>query len=96
MDIVLNIPEEAWQPVGDPDTEGGEWSRLLACLTINGTHHHLEAIELMFDENGFQQTVSSDMASTFEDYCCASHPDGGYNTTTINGRNYGLFMVPYS
>ena len=88
----LNIPDDDWAFSGP---EGNEQSRLLACVCVNGIHHHLEAYQVKVDEEGIQAVADSSFESNYEGMCMASEPDGRYQTVEIHEREYVLVMTPY-
>jgi len=89
QDIRLDIPHEAWAPTGsDDDTT----SRLLTAININGTWHHMEAYAVDDDDGG---AVDPTFTSNVDGIYAVGEPDGCFETTTINGREYVLVVTPY-
>lgn len=71
-------------------------SRLLSTLLFNGISHHLEAIEVEYDENTSTQSavclLCDDILTTYRE---ATGADGPFSTVTIDGRTYAIFVTPY-
>lgn len=57
---------------------------------------HVEAIEVCDDDAYFQRGTSTQGERMLDHLAAAFEPDGGWQTTTINGREYVVFMEPYS
>lgn len=71
-------------------------SRLLATLQLNGICHHLEAIEVTYDERTLTQSAACPLCDDIlTQYREATGADGPFSTVVIEGRTYALFMTPY-
>lgn len=71
-------------------------TRLLATLQLNGICHHLEAIEVEWDENTSTQSAAcllcDEILTTYRE---ATGADGPFCTVGVDGRTYALFVTPY-
>lgn len=86
----FEIPEEAWEDVEPHCTEG---SRLFAAVVVNGLRFYCEAIEVT-DDDGLQQASDEVWDDILSEYAHACGADGHFNTLTIRGREYAVFITP--
>lgn len=104
---LAHVPDTAWEPVGwqacdsEPDNPNVDVrSRLLATLHLTGDTSslmmHLIAIEVFRDEEGFQRTVADVHDEELDTFAAVFHPDGGWSTLTIEGREYAVFAEGFS
>jgi hypothetical protein len=71
-------------------------SRLLAAVQFNGILHHLEAIEVKWDERTSTQSAACSVCEpTLSAYGEAAGGDGPFRTVTIEARPYAIFVTPY-
>jgi len=92
----FDIPEEAWEDLDSrPDCEEdhAQGSRLFATVVINGLRFHCEAIEVA-DHDGLQQASHDEWDGILSAYAHACGADGHFNTLTIRGREYAVFITP--
>lgn len=89
--MAWRVPDEAWREAveGDPS-----FLVLEPLFALNGVQMHVEAIEVTDDEFFCQRGTTQD--EMLDHLAAALNPDGGWQTTTINGREYVVFMEPYS
>lgn len=89
--MAWRVPDEAWREAveGDPS-----FLVLEPLFALNGVQMHVEAIEVTDDEFSIQTATQHD--EMLDHLAAAFSPDGGWQTTTINGREYVVFMEPYS
>lgn len=88
-----------WEEIGVSDPT----DRLLATIVIGGVPHHLEAISVQDDPDSDpgrrpDQVASSDCYADVLDYFRAADgaTDSSFRTVDLRGRQYCLFMTPYS
>lgn len=94
-ETLVEIDLGTWEHTGD-DGEGSDpKSRLLGTLTINGVHHHIEAIQVVVDDEDCQQAASPVWRSLFDELYAANSCDGAVQTVSYDGRDYALFLSPY-
>ena len=87
----LEIPESEWHETGAV----GDRSHLLAAITVNNLDFHVEAFEVN-DLDPFGQVAAQKYHDeAFERWSAAASPDGPFETVSIGGRNYVLFMSPF-
>lgn len=94
----LEIPETAWKPVGQSNTENedAKLDRLLATVVIAGSYHHLEAYRVYYDDaDGMLKMKDTAMDKDLMPTLQRLH-EGNYYTVTIFGHEYVLFMFPYT
>lgn len=94
--IRLTVPESAWsENPWDFHDEMSHRDRLLAQVCINGTYHHLEAYRIRYTRNGelilANPTMEKELMPTLQEIY-----DGAYETVTIRGEEYVLFMFPHA
>jgi len=70
--------------------------RLLATIRLFGRYHHLEAIAVTTNAGGEQCAADPTFESLLGELHEAFGPDGAFQTVEINGREYVLFVSPYS
>lgn len=71
-------------------------SRLLASIQFNGVLHHLEAIEVKWDEHTATQSAACSLCDAIlSAYGEAAGGDGPFSTVTIEARTYAIFVTPY-
>ena len=97
--LTLHIPDDAWMESGwnggvGEVTENGI-DRLLAQVTIMGTGHHIEAYRIEDRDDGLiclaNPEMENELMPTLQDLYA-----GGYETVTIRGSKYVLFMFPHA
>jgi hypothetical protein len=92
-DLTLDIPESAWMKTGWNDGENAD--RLLAQVTIMGTGHHIEAYRIEDRDDGYiclaNPEMEEELMPTLQDLY-----SGAYETVTIRGHRYVLFMFPHA
>ena len=94
--IRFTIPEGAWSEVlwGSGDDPSNR-DRLLAQVCVNGTYHHLEAYRIRYTRGGelilANPAMEKELMPTLQDLY-----DGAYETVTIRGEEYVLFMFPHA
>lgn len=92
--VNLTIPDDAWEATG---WSAGDESRdrLLAQVCIGGTMHHLEAYRVEDRDDGLvclaNHAMEASLMPTLQELY-----SGGYETTTIRGERYVMFMFPYA
>jgi hypothetical protein len=92
MDI--NASNLKWEDIS-ADSEFPR-SRLLTAIQFDGVYHHLEAIEVRQADSEFAQSaVSYECEDILAKYSDADAGDGPFNTVTIEGRSYALFVTPF-
>lgn len=96
--VRVEIPESAWESIGWEGVDSAEIQnrdRLLAQVSVCGTWHHLEAYRVAYDDDGCMVLANPDMERelmpTLQDLY-----NGCYETTTIGGHEYVLFMFPHA
>ena len=83
-----------WEDASIDDEKPG--SRLLAAVQFNGILHHLEAIEVKWDERTSTQSAACSLCEPILGaYGEAAGGDGPFSTVTIEARTYTIFMTPY-
>lgn len=71
-------------------------SRLLAAVTLDGVHHHLEAIQVESGESKFAQSAVCVLCNEILTRYEAVDPDAGpFNTVQIDGNTYVIFLTPF-
>lgn len=107
-EIVCNIPDTAWQPIGDPDDPA---SRLLATIVIGNARMHAEAYAATTRDHPSPDEISEPIDSLRvpwqeqvftgachevpEEVAAAVGVDGPWQTTTINGKEYVVIITPF-
>lgn len=100
--MAWRVPDEAWREAveGDPS-----FLVLEPLFALNGVQMHVQAIQVTDDmftvmgtgeSFGLQNGVTVELDAMLDHLSAAFNPDGGWQTTTINGREYVVFMEPYS
>jgi hypothetical protein len=92
--IRLNIPDEAWRPVGYNDTGEDLYCRLSATMDLGQCSLHMNAYEVTLDKNECQVAVNPDCQSDLD--LMAQLYEGCYETLTIFGREYVILIHPFS
>jgi len=91
--LTLDIPDSAWMETGWNGPESTD--RLLAQVTIMGTGHHIEAYRIEDRDDGLiclaNPEMEEELMPTLQDLYA-----GGYETVTIRGSKYVLFMFPHA
>ena len=84
----LNVADitPVWEAIGETDPR----SRLLAHIRIAGLDMHLESREVIY--NGDLQTT---IDYPYDHGAMCLIADTAFRTTTIDGREYFLFALPY-
>lgn len=97
----ITIPDAAWERTGQIDDDESTResddtleSRLLTTIHINGLAMHLEAIQVVNDEEPHPQEASN---SAFEEDLQSYQDiqDCSFQTTEIMGREYVLVATPH-
>lgn len=86
-----------WDEVGDSYGAEDTAACLLSTIIIGGTWMHVEAIQVMHDENSIQQAADPALEDRFDEVNVAVDP-GCWSTTEIDrypGRQYVLFVCPF-
>lgn len=87
--------------VRDGDFEEGQDknTRLMGNLSINGTWHHVECIQVETptdgEDEGCQRAVNEFLRDSFDSYYAAAGGDGAMQTVTFEGREYCIFITPH-
>lgn len=94
--IRLTVPESVWSEAPwDSHDELQHRDRLLAQVCINGTYHHLEAYRIRYTRSGelilANPSMEKELMPTLQEVY-----DGAYETVTIRGEEYVLFMFPHA
>lgn len=90
--LTLECPE--WQQDWH-DEEKDHPGRMTRPIFINGVMFHLEAIEVHVDPaDDCQKAVNPYWETTLTDWYVAAEPDSTFETMTINGREWAIFMSP--
>lgn len=91
--LTLDIPDSSWMQTGWNGPANSD--RLLAQVTIMGTGHHIEAYRIEDRDDGCIHLANPEMEEelmpTLQDLY-----SGGYETVTIRGSKYVLFMFPHA
>lgn len=93
LDLTLQVPDSAWMETGWSGPENSD--RLLAQVTILGTRHHLEAYRIEDRDDGLIYLANPEMEDELMPTLQDLH-QGGYETVTIRGSKYVLFMFPHA
>ena len=88
----ITIPDADWDENGD-DADVSE--RLIATIEINGLFLHVEAIAVVYSQDGSMQCGSEGVEDAFDSWYDASGSDGHVQTLMIKGREYALFASPF-
>lgn len=91
-EVTITIPDAAWRPCGDEDEPGGERAVLAAVLNINGTGHHAVAYQVASGTGDIQRVEQRD--EDVDHYSAACGASGTFDTTTIGGEQYVVFVTP--
>lgn len=93
----FQVPDHAWEQTGCGDDLE---TRLLATISINGTHMHLEAIQVKKvtttrgnHDYTMQVAVDEQLEDDVEGYQRIQGTE--FSTTTINGREYIFVATPF-
>lgn len=90
----IDLSQVRWEDASMDEDKPGR--RLLSSLQFNGISHHLEAIEVEYDENASTQSavclLCDDILTTYRE---ATGADGPFSTVTIDQRTYVIFVTPY-
>ena len=92
--VNLTIPDDAWEETGWDDGCRPD-DRLLAQVCIGGTTHHLEAYRVEDRDDGIVALANPAMERDLMPTLQALY-DGGYETVTIRGSRYVLFLFPHA
>jgi hypothetical protein len=92
-DLTLHIPDSAWMETGWNGPENSD--RLLAQVNVGGTLHHLEAYRVEDRDDGLIYLANPEMEAELMPTLQDLH-NGGYQTVTIRGSQYVLFMFPHA
>jgi hypothetical protein len=91
--INMTIPDSAWEAIGWDN--GPAEDRLLAQVVINGTHHHLDAYRAKVLPDGCVVLANEEMEDEQMPRLQSLY-EGGYDLTTIRGRQYVVVMYPHA
>lgn len=99
---LLGAPEPYRRPPEIPlnaiqwrdSSEDDDRSRLLGTIIVAGCYMHLEAYEMIEDEDGVQQFRGSYGESADQVYAAIS-AEGPWETVEMNGRHYVLIATPH-
>ena len=96
MSLSITIPADAWEACALDDGDNPSTDKLHVSIEINGTSMHLEAWAAT-DEHplGFGQGVADGCSQEDHDTLCGMMDVSGFQTTTINGREYILVATPH-
>jgi len=104
--IVCDIPEEAWEPVGDFDEdENGQIidarTKLKVCMRLAGIMMHVEAIEVYKvkegPEAGYLKATNPYLEDDIEHIWAIAGWEGDTpDLLEIQGRTYLLTMFPFA
>jgi hypothetical protein len=92
-DTTIRIPPDAWTATGSDEDAT---SRLLCCLVINGTAHHLEAYAVTTEPDGLQKAADPLFETNVDGMYRVAEPDQPFQTITISGRTYVLALTPHA
>lgn len=98
------IPFENFEAIGDAECELCEdgqtfdhsSSRILATLQINERLFHVEGISVIITVDSMQRPVCVGWEERLNQYADILGPDGGWGTVELDGREYVLFLEPFS
>lgn len=95
--VYVNVKFPDWEDDGDdpgsPDLAGRIRPRNTT-IYINGCPIHLEAIEV-HRVDSIQEVVNETWTDEFDALCTVYPPDGGFQTATINGREYVVYATSH-
>lgn len=83
------LPHDVWE------FSDGSPTRLRSTLDINGTCHHLLAIQVILQDGHMQAAVDPADEADLDLLRQADGANEPYETTEINGFNYVVFMSPF-
>lgn len=90
----IDLSQMHWEDASIDDARPG--TRLLAAVQFNGILHHLEAIEVKWDERTSTQSAACSLCEAIlSAYGEAAGGDGPFSTVMIEARTYVLFVTPY-
>ena len=90
----VDLSQVRWEDASIDDERPG--SRLLAAVQFNGILHHLEAIEVEWDERTSTQSAACSLCEAIlSTYGEAAGGDGPFSTVNIDARTYAIFVTPY-
>ena len=90
----IDLSQMRWEDASIDDQRPR--SRLLASVQFNGVLHHLEAIEVEWDEQTSTQSAACSLCEPIlSAYGEAAGGDGPFSTVTLEERTYALFVTPY-
>lgn len=76
-------------------TDDPKGSRLLGTIEINGVSFHAEALELV-EKDDEQRVTAEGMADSYDALYNGTGSDGYLQTIEHDGRQYALFIYPFS
>lgn len=88
----LVIADAAWEPTGDAEAPGGTQAIISTTVLIAGTPHHVVAYEVTGSDP--QSAVQGD--DDLEHFATATAADGPFATMDLEGRDYAVFITPFS
>lgn len=91
--VRVEVPLDAWDAIGSDDADPR--ARLLCTMTINGTYMHLEAWAVQATAAG-SQIVDDGVADEKLEALYDMMDCSGFQTTTIEGREYVLLASPFA
>jgi len=90
----IDLSDVTWEDISLDQTLPR--SRLLATVTLDGVHHHLEAIQVQSGESKFSQAAACALCDDILKRYDAVDPDGGsFSTVQIDGHAYAIFLTPF-
>lgn len=92
-EVTITIPDAAWRPCGDDDEPGGERAVLAAVININGTGHHAVAYQVASGSHDPLRVLQRD--EDVDHYYAGCGASGAFDTTTIAGEQYLVFVTPF-
>lgn len=87
----LGNAREGWIDNSYPHEDS---SRLYASIELKGVLFHIDAIEVVI-ENNLMVTPDGKHDEALEKFYDAFSGDGYFSTAEINGRRYALFLSPF-
>ena len=92
-EVTITIPDAVWRRCGDEDEPGGERAVLAAVVRINGTGHHAVAYQVVSGSHDPLRVLQRD--EDVDHYSAACGASGTFETTTIAGEQYLVFVTPF-
>lgn len=95
----IDVPDSAWELNGwdndDASFDGDPTPSRLhgGTVYLNGVPLHLEAIQVYWEGGSLQSPVDSANEDDFN--ALAGIQDGALSETTINGKQYVVFLTPH-